>query len=108
MGEQPRQQQQQQQQNQQGEAMKIDRGGTTSTADHSSSISCSPHQPVKPHGNDILLGRGGFNNRAHGNETLRRFARAQVSLYRSSSKHVKSQLVRQILQQMRELDPPAR
>lgn len=64
--------------------------------------------PIEPHEHDVLMGRGGRNNQHSGNDTLRQFARVQKDKYRVASKKGKSALSRYIVQQMRELDPPAR
>ncbi|KAL7581548.1 hypothetical protein ACA910_022112 [Epithemia clementina (nom. ined.)] len=63
---------------------------------------------ISPHENDVLMGRGGKNNQHSGNEKLRKLARGYCSKYRVSSKKGKSSISRQIVQQMRDLQPPAR
>lgn len=61
-----------------------------------------------PHENDVLLGRGGNNNRHSGNEKLRTLARREAALYNISMKMQKSAISRQLVQEMRDLNPPAR
>jgi hypothetical protein len=63
---------------------------------------------VEPHENDVLMGRGGKNNRHSGNERLRQMARLYAEDYLVATKKGKSHLSRQLVQQMRELSPPAR
>jgi len=63
---------------------------------------------LDPHENDVLMGRGGKNNQHSGNEKLREMAREYCETYRSSSKKAKSNLSRLLVQQMQQLDPPAR
>lgn len=63
---------------------------------------------AEPHENDVLMGRGGKNNQHSGNERLRGLARVHCQQYRSSSKKEKSNLSRELVKQMRSLDPPAR
>jgi len=60
------------------------------------------------HKNDVLLGRGGKNNQHLGNETFRNFARERIEDYRNATKKGKSDLSRELVQLMRELDPPTR
>lgn len=61
-----------------------------------------------PHANDILMGRGGKNNQHVGNGHLRSVARGQRENYRLSSKKGKSQISRDIVAYVRNLDPPGR
>lgn len=61
-----------------------------------------------PHSNDVLMGRGGKNNQHSGNETLRKFARQRCEDYRRASKKGKSDISRELVRIMRELEPPAR
>lgn len=63
---------------------------------------------LQPDVHDILLGRGGKNNRHSGNEKLRELARVQATKYNASTKKGKSILSRLLVKQMRELDPSAR
>lgn len=63
---------------------------------------------IQPHENDVLMGRGGKNNQHSGNETLREIARIHCEEYRLSTKKGKSQISRNLVQYMRDLDPPAR
>jgi hypothetical protein len=63
---------------------------------------------VEPHENDVLLGRGGKNNRHSGNEQLRQMARQYREDYQIATKKGKSQLSRQLVHQVRELSPPGR
>jgi len=62
----------------------------------------------RPHENDVLLGRGGNNNKHGGNAQLRSLARAQVDHYSRSSKKEKSKISRQLVYQVRAMDPPGR
>ena len=61
-----------------------------------------------PHHNDVLMGRGGKNNQHSGNEKLREFARRRCEDYRRATKKTKSELSRELVRLMRDLDPPAR
>lgn len=63
---------------------------------------------VKPHENDILLGRGGNNNKHIGNEKLRTLARSQVERYRNSTKKDKSKISRELVFYIRNMHPPGR
>ena len=80
----------------------------------SSSVDRDDHDDVKPssvtepHENDVLLGRGGKNNRHSGNEQLRQMARQYREDYQTATKKGKSQLSRQLVHQVRELSPPGR
>lgn len=64
--------------------------------------------PIVPHENDILLGRGGYNNRHIGNQKLRELARAYSSHYQASSKKGKASLSRELVQQIHLQNPPGR
>lgn len=64
--------------------------------------------PIVPHENDVLMGRGGKNNQHSGNEKLRQIARQYSDKYRTSTKKEKSNLSRELVKQMRKLNPPAR
>ena len=61
-----------------------------------------------PHGNDILMGRGGKNNQHVGNEQLRNICRGQRESYRLSSKKGKSHISREIVAYVRSMSPPGR
>lgn len=63
---------------------------------------------IIPHDNDVLLGRGGKNNKHRGNEQLRSVARSYVHNYRMASKKGKSFISREIVTNTRKLDPPGR
>ena len=65
-------------------------------------------EEVIPHGNDILMGRGGKNNQHTGNEQLRNICRGQRESYRLSSKKGKSHISREIVAYVRSMDPPGR
>ena len=62
-------------------------------------------EEVIPHGNDILMGRGGKNNQHAGNEQLRNICRGQRESYRLSSKKGKSHISREIVAYVRSMDP---
>jgi len=63
---------------------------------------------IEPHENDVLMGRGGKNNQHSGNEKLREFAREQCEQYTQSTKKGKSYISKDLVEKMRQLDPPAR
>jgi hypothetical protein len=64
---------------------------------------------MKPHENDVLLGRGGKNNQHVGNENLRNLARQLFAQdYRVSRKKGKSNMSRDLVVQVRQLTPPGR
>lgn len=63
---------------------------------------------IVPHGNDILLGRGGKNNQHVGNEQLRSIARSHRDSYRMSTKKGKSHISREIVAYVRRMNPPGR
>lgn len=63
---------------------------------------------IVPHENDILFGRGGKNNKHVGNETLRQMARANVHHYRAATKKGKSQISRDIVAAIKNLQPTGR
>lgn len=65
-------------------------------------------QEIQPHENDILMGRGGKNNQHVGNEKLRGLARLQSENYRAASKKGKSCISRDLVKQVRNLNPPGR
>ena len=58
--------------------------------------------------NDILLGRGGHNNKYIGNERLRQMVAEQVQCYAMATKLKKTKMVRAIVRHIRSLDPPGR
>jgi hypothetical protein len=61
-----------------------------------------------PNNNDILLGRGGYNNKFVGNEQLREFAMEYVTEYLDSTKSKKTRLAKALVNRIRSLDPPGR
>jgi hypothetical protein len=63
---------------------------------------------MEPHDNDILMGRGGKNNQHVGNGRLRGLARLQSKNYRNASKKGKSYISRELVKQVRLLNPPGR
>jgi len=63
---------------------------------------------IEPTENDILMGRGGKNNQHVGNEKLRDLARGRCEDYRMSSKKGKSYISRELVQRVREMEPPGR
>jgi hypothetical protein len=63
---------------------------------------------MEPHSNDILMGRGGKNNQHVGNERLRGLARLQCASYRQASKKGKSVISRDLVRQVRMMNPPGR
>lgn len=63
---------------------------------------------IIPHENDILLGRGGKNNRHSGNERLRNLARTYVDAYTRSTKKGKSNISWDLVQAVRSMKPPGR
>lgn len=65
-------------------------------------------EEIIPHGNDILMGRGGKNNQHVGNEQLRNICRGQRESYRLSSKKGKSHISREIVAYVRSMSPPGR
>jgi hypothetical protein len=80
----------------------------SSSADRDDHDDVKPSSVTEPHGNDVLLGRGGKNNRHSGNEQLRQMARQYREDYQTATKKGKSQLSRQLVHQVRELSPPGR
>lgn len=72
------------------------------------STNMSKRVSINPHVNDVLMGRGGKNNQHSGNEHLRQIARVESERYRLSTKKGKSAISRQLVKQMRDLNPPAR
>ena len=72
-------------------------------------VASTPQQElISPHENDVLMGRGGKNNQHLGNERLRDMARAIRDRYRASAKKGKSNMSRDLVQQVRDLTPPGR
>mmetsp|Transcript_1579 Transcript_1579/g.2417 ORF Transcript_1579/g.2417 Transcript_1579/m.2417 type:complete len:322 (-) Transcript_1579:1424-2389(-) len=63
---------------------------------------------IQPHENDILMGRGGKNNQHIGNEKLRQLARGQSENYQEASKKGKSNISRDLVKQVRSMNPPGR
>jgi len=61
-----------------------------------------------PNNNDVLLGRGGKNSRHPGNEQLRSFCSNAAIEYSRSCKHEKSQLSRDLVIRVRQLNPAGR
>jgi hypothetical protein len=61
-----------------------------------------------PHENDILLGRGGNNNKHVGNEQLRVMALGRVQSYMNATKTLKTRMVNELVASVRSLDPPGR
>jgi len=61
-----------------------------------------------PNPHDVLLGRGGRNNRHTGNDMLRRQARGMAQEYAAAAKRHKPALAWQLVQTMRGLEPPGR
>mmetsp|Transcript_42537 Transcript_42537/g.102509 ORF Transcript_42537/g.102509 Transcript_42537/m.102509 type:complete len:516 (+) Transcript_42537:2110-3657(+) len=63
---------------------------------------------VNPTKNDVLMGRGGKNNQWTGNEKLREIARTRAAEYAVASKRAKSQISRELVEDIRLLSPPGR
>lgn len=63
---------------------------------------------IVPHSNDVLLGRGGNNNKHIGNEQLRLLAKSLAAEYSKASKKQKSNMSRDIVRHIRNLTPPGR
>lgn len=63
---------------------------------------------IVPHDNDVLLGRGGNNNKHIGNEKLRLMARSLVSEYSKATKKQKSNMSRELVHRIRNMSPPGR
>ena len=61
-----------------------------------------------PENNDILLGRGGNNNKHPGNEQLRLKAMNHVQEYMASSRTEKTHMVNELVTWVRNLKPPGR
>ncbi|CAB9510725.1 expressed unknown protein [Seminavis robusta] len=61
------------------------------------------YEIIEPGDTDVLMGRGGKNNQHVGNERLRDMARAIRDKYKASSKKGKSNLSRDLVQQVRDL-----
>jgi len=66
------------------------------------------YEVILPHHHDVLMGRGGKNNQHAGNENLRDMARAMRDRYKASAKKGKSNMSRELVQNVRDLDPPGR
>ena len=80
---------------------------TTDQDDNDSSSSQLSGIP-KPHKNDVLMGRGGKNNKFQGNEKLRMLARDRVVEYAKASKKGKSEISRELVRIVRQMKPPGR
>jgi len=63
---------------------------------------------IIPNENDVLLGRGGKNNRHVGNERLRSLAKTYVDAYTRSTKKGKSNISWDLVQAVRSMNPPGR
>ncbi|GFH60296.1 hypothetical protein CTEN210_16772 [Chaetoceros tenuissimus] len=63
---------------------------------------------INPGDNDVLLGRGGNNNKHVGNQKLRKIALSYAQEYSKCTKMGKSDLSKLLVQKVRELDPPGR
>lgn len=59
-------------------------------------------------GNDVLLGRGGKNNKHEGNEQLRTLSSAYAPFYRAAYKREKPAIALLLVQQVHALTPPGR
>jgi hypothetical protein len=79
---------------------------STGTTNRNEEISGEPI--YHPHENDILLGRGGNNNKHIGNEQLRVMALDRVHKYMKCTKTQKTRMVHELVASMKNLDPPAR
>jgi hypothetical protein len=66
------------------------------------------YEPIVPHANDILMGRGGKNNQHIGNEKLRKLARKEAKEYCTSSKKGKSRIAKGLVTKVRQMQPPGR
>ena len=63
---------------------------------------------IIPNENDILLGRGGKNNRHNGNEQLRELARQHTMQYCLSTKKEKTLLISKLVMTVHKMGPPGR
>jgi hypothetical protein len=63
---------------------------------------------MEPNNNDILLGRGGNNNKHVGNIQLRSLAHTHRTAYAEASKKSKSAIARELVNYIRGLTPPGR
>jgi hypothetical protein len=63
---------------------------------------------LRPHENDVLMGRGGKNNQHSGNAKLRKIARARCDDYQIASKKGKSQISKELVEITRAMSPPGR
>ena len=75
--------------------------------DHSDAM-ISARRTIAPHNNDVLLGRGGNNNKHVGNAQLRSLARAHVVSYSRASKKDKSKISREMVNLVRSMNPAGR
>jgi hypothetical protein len=62
----------------------------------------------EPNENDILLGRGGKNNQWTGNDGLRIMAHSRCIEYQTAQKKAKSEISRELVEGVQNLDPPGR
>jgi len=62
----------------------------------------------EPNENDILLGRGGKNNQWTGNDGLRTMAHSRCIEYQTAQKRAKSEISRELVEGVQNLDPPGR
>jgi hypothetical protein len=71
-------------------------------------IETLPNTCLAPNENDILLGRGGKNNKHRGNEQLREMARKKVTKYCTCTKKEKSSMKIELARRIQEMNPPGR
>lgn len=71
-------------------------------------IQAPPSPLIVPNENDILLGRGGKNNKHQGNEQLREMARKEVTKYCTCSKKEKSYMKIELANRIKAMTPPGR
>ncbi|CAB9523570.1 Nitrilase family, member 2 [Seminavis robusta] len=76
--------------------------------DHRAAMPMRAYEPIIPHENDILMGRGGKNNQHVGNEKLRKLARKDAKEYCTSSKKGKSNIARGLVMKVRQMQPSGR
>ena len=63
---------------------------------------------IQPNENDILLGRGGNNNKHVGNAQLRRLVQMHCGAYKKSNKKAKSAIAWELVKYIQNLSPPGR
>lgn len=63
---------------------------------------------ITPTTNDVLMGRGGNNNKWEGNERLRDMARARINQYQKADKKEKSNMSLLLVSQVKALSPAGR